>query len=78
MVTYDNSPEVRELYDWCDVFEEHEWQYTINRTDDQKNGLKLADGYKSRRQKGRELFIKNYDISSMPLYDHVVTTAAVR
>ena len=70
MVTYDNSPEVRELYDWCDVFEEQEWQYTINRTDDQKNGRKLADGYKSKRQKGRELFIKNYDIESMPLFDY--------
>lgn len=78
MVTYDNSPEVRELYGWCGVFEEHEWQYTINRTDDQRNGRKLADGYKSKRQKGRELFIKNYDIASMPLFDHAPVAAVAQ
>ena len=61
LITYDNSQGVRELYDWCDVMEEKEWQYTIKRTDDQKNGKKLADGHKSKRSNGRELFIKNYD-----------------
>ena len=78
MVTYDNSPEVRDIYNWCDILEEHEWQYTISRTDDQKNGRKLADGYKSRRQKGRELFIKNYDISDMPLLNYTPIAIATR
>ncbi len=76
MITYDNSPKVWELYKWCDVLEEHEWQYTINRTDDQKNGRKLVDGYKSKRQNGRELFIKNYDISAMPLFGDMPMVAA--
>ncbi len=61
LITYDNSEGVKEMYDWCNVLEEKEWQYTINRTDDQKNGKKRADGHKSQRSNGRELFIKNYD-----------------
>lgn len=67
LITYDNSPGVRELYDWCDVLEEQEWQYTINRTDDQKNGKKLVDGHKSKRSKGREVFIKNYDTNNIEI-----------
>ena len=56
LVTYDNSPEVRELYDWATEIHEKEWNYTINRTDDQKNGSdKIGNRYK-----GREIFIVNY------------------
>ena len=65
LITYDNSPEVRELYKWCDVLEEQEWQYTISRTDDQKNNKKLAQGHSSPRSNGREVFIKNYDINNV-------------
>ena len=72
LVTYDNSEGVRELYDWCGVMEDQEWQYTISRTDDQKNGKKLADGHKSKRGKGRELFIKNYNGDSVALCSPVV------
>ncbi|MBE8233568.1 MAG: DNA adenine methylase [Endozoicomonadaceae bacterium] len=61
LITYDNSEDIKKLYQWCNVIEEQEWQYTINRTDDQKNGKKLADGYTQKRSKGRELFVKNYD-----------------
>ena len=57
LLTYDNSPEIRELYDWTYMMHEKEWNYTINRTDDQKNGT----GKKGSRYKGRELFIVNYD-----------------
>lgn len=67
LITYDNSIEVRDLYAWCDIFEEREWQYTISRTDDQRNGRKLADGYRAERQNGKELFIKNYLIGAPTL-----------
>lgn len=56
MITYDNSPEVRELYSWVTEIHEKEWNYTINRTDDQKNGSKR----KGSRSKGREIFLVNY------------------
>ncbi len=71
LITYDNSKRIRELYDWCEVVEEHEWQYTINRTDDQKNGKKSADGHKSKRYNGREVFIKNYDKNSIEICNPV-------
>lgn len=57
LLTYDNSPEVRELYEWADAILEREWNYTINRTDDQKNGTNR----KGTRYKGKELFILNYN-----------------
>ncbi len=56
MITYDNSPEVRELYSWAKEIHEKQWNYTINRTDDQKNGTDK----KGIRYKGREIFIANY------------------
>lgn len=57
LLTYDDSPEVRELYDWTYEMHEKAWNYTINRTDDQKNGTNK----KGVRYKGHELFIVNYD-----------------
>jgi len=57
LITYDDSLEVRELYTWAEAMHEKEWNYTINRTDDQKNGT----GKKGARYKGHELFIVNYD-----------------
>ena len=57
MLTYDNSREVRELYEWATITLEKEWNYTINRTDDQKNGTNR----KGTRYKGREVFILNYN-----------------
>ncbi len=64
LLTYDNSPEVRELYDWATEMHDKEWNYTINRTDDQKNGQKKENNFKGARYKGKELFIVNY-ISSV-------------
>ncbi len=57
LLTYDDSPEVRELYCWAHSMHQKEWNYTINRTDDQKNGTKK----KGVRYKGHELFIVNYN-----------------
>ena len=59
LITYDYSAEVRELYQWAERLEEQQWHYTIARTDDQKAGRKLADGHRSSRKNGRELFISN-------------------
>jgi DNA adenine methylase len=59
LLTYDDCPEVRELYDWC-YFQQAEWNYTIGRTDDQKGGRRLASGYRGRRKPAKELFITNY------------------
>ncbi len=57
LLTYDDNPTIRELYDWAHNLHEKEWNYTINRTDDQKNG----SNKKGSRYKGRELFIVNFD-----------------
>ena len=48
------------MYGWALSVSVRQWNYTINRTDDQKNGLKKEDGFKSVRHKGSELFIRNY------------------
>ncbi len=57
LLTYDDSHEVRELYDWAHAMHEKQWNYTINRTDDQKN----RTSKKGTRYKGHELFIVNYN-----------------
>jgi DNA adenine methylase len=61
LITYDNCPEIKEMYNWCSELLDKEWNYTINRTDDQKNGKKLKDGFKNERYKGKEIFITNYN-----------------
>lgn len=55
-ITYDNTPEIRELYSWMTEMYDKEWNYCIQRTDDQKNGTSR----KGERYKGKELFILNY------------------
>ena len=55
-LTYDNTPEIRELYSWMTEMHDKEWNYCIQRTDDQKNGT----AKKGERYKGKELFILNY------------------
>lgn len=65
LITYDNCLEIRKMYDWCFSMQDNEWNYTINRTDDQKNKLKLKDGHKSGRYKGKEVFITNYNIDEV-------------
>jgi DNA adenine methylase len=66
LMTYDNSPEVRDLYKWAHDMHEKEWNYTINRTDDQKNGTDK----KGARYKGKEIFIVNYNsVKQTPLFN---------
>lgn len=57
LITYDNSPEIRDLYKWATGMYDRQWNYTINRTDDQKNGTNR----KGTRYKGKEVFIVNYE-----------------
>jgi DNA adenine methylase len=64
LITYDNTFEVREMYEWAMDIHDKEWNYTISRTDDQKNGKKLEHNYRGERYKGKEIFILNYDSSS--------------
>ncbi|HEY5463996.1 MAG TPA: DNA adenine methylase [Hanamia sp.] len=56
-ITYDNVPEIRELYNWMAEMHDKEWNYCIQRTDDQKNGTMK----KGERYKGKELFLLNYN-----------------
>lgn len=60
LLTYDNIKEVRELYSWTNLIMDKEWNYTINRTDDQRNGTVN----KGSRYKGQEVFILNYNPES--------------
>ncbi|MEH2199768.1 DNA adenine methylase [Nostoc sp.] len=60
LITYDNSEEIRNLYEWALEIHNKEWNYTINRTDDQKNGKSKQDNFKGERYKGKEIFILNY------------------
>ena len=61
LLTYDNHPVVRDLYGWAHM-DNREWNYAINRTDDQRRGAKLKDGFRGVRDKGTELFVRNYDV----------------
>lgn len=55
-ITYDNVPEIREMYNWVHEMYDKEWNYCIQRTDDQTG--QTHD--KGQRYKGKELFIINY------------------
>jgi DNA adenine methylase len=63
LLTYDRSPQIRSLYGWAPIHNGQQWNYTINRTDDQKNGVKKADGFRQSRRQGLEIFIRNYPMS---------------
>jgi DNA adenine methylase len=61
LLTYDDCEEIRDMYkQYC--VREANWNYTIARTDDQKNKKKLSDGHKGKRKSGSELFISNYSL----------------
>lgn len=62
LLTYDDHPDIRDLYDWTSSIDGQRWNYTISRTDDQQNGLQKRDGFYRPRDKGNELFIRNYVI----------------
>lgn len=72
LLTYDNSPEIRDMYSWSTQMLDREWNYTINRTDDQSK--KTSD--KGKRYMGKEIFIMNYattiiEQAPLPLQLHV-------
>jgi DNA adenine methylase len=60
MITYDNSQEIWDLYDWAKEIHEKEWNYAISRTDDQKKIKTRPEDEKGTRPKGKEIFILNY------------------
>ena len=69
LLTYDNHPDILDLYRWVSSTTVQQWNYTINRTDDQRNGLKRRDGFRGGRDKCSELFIRNYDVPLPQLFD---------
>lgn len=71
-ITYDNIPEIRDLYNWMLEMHDKEWNYCIQRTDDQKNGT----AKKGERYKGKELFILNYEGELATLREEEVTYAS--
>lgn len=50
LLTYDDCPEIKDLYQWANIIEES-WFYSISN--------------KIQRTKGKELFILNYDIGNL-------------
>jgi DNA adenine methylase len=75
LLTYDNCPEIKELYGWARGIYEKEWNYAINRTDDQKNGSKQ----KGTRYKGKEIFIVNYDsLKQVSIFQHSIAQEALK
>lgn len=60
LVTYDNDPTIKSMYSWAKAIYDKEWNYTINRTDDQRKSA--CNGNESRpRYKGQEIFIVNFE-----------------
>ncbi len=61
LLTYDDHPEIREMYSWADSLLAKEWNYMIYRTDDQtKEGNGKDKKHNGKRYKGQELFVLNY------------------
>jgi DNA adenine methylase len=61
-LTYDNTDEVLDMYEWANYVEPAEWNYTISRTDDQtiSKAEREKNKVKRPRDKGKEVFILNY------------------
>lgn len=55
-ISYDNTPDIVELYSWAKEIHTAEWNYCIQRTDDQKE----KTNEKGHRYKGKELFILDF------------------
>lgn len=58
LLTYDNTQDVRDLYDWVTDKQAKQWIYTLNRTDyaKSKDGTEEIRG---ERYEGKEIFIVN-------------------
>lgn len=65
-ITYDNSKEVRYLYSWMEEIHDKEWNYCIQRTDDQRN----KTNKKGSRYKGKEVFILNFNSNNGSYKNH--------
>lgn len=63
-ITYDNNEDIREMYSFLPYMYDKEWNYCISRTDNQKEHKRLEDGYSGKRDKGKELFILNYNVNA--------------
>lgn len=63
-ITYDNNEDIREMYSFLPYMYDKEWNYCINRTDNQREHKRLEDGYSGKRDKGKELFILNYNVNA--------------
>jgi len=62
LITYDDEPEIREMYSWAKHILEKEWNYMIYRTDDQtKDGNGEGKKHFKKRYMGSEIFILNYN-----------------
>ena len=57
LLTYDDCEDIRDMYSWAEDIIDKEWNYCINRTDDQKNHAVR----KGARYKGKEVFILNFE-----------------
>ena len=60
LLTYDDCPYIRNLYGWAQSIEAKQWNYAIQRTDDQKSKARKNHGTKGSRYKGQEIFVRNY------------------
>lgn len=67
LITYDNSKEIWDFYNWAHNIEEKEWNYTISRTDDQTKNGTISKNPTGKRNKGKEIFIMNYPLTKITL-----------
>lgn len=68
LLTYDDHPDIRDLYSWATEILDKTWNYTIYRTDDQtKDGRSKDKKFNGKRYKGQEIFIINYKPSKNTL-----------
>ncbi|MHA1815288.1 MAG: DNA adenine methylase [Candidatus Heimdallarchaeaceae archaeon] len=70
LITYDNDPDIRELYSWATSIMDKSWNYMIYRTDDQTKEKNGNDKHHGKRYKGKEVFIINYDSKGSTLDDY--------
>ncbi len=79
LLTYDNCTEIKDMYEWAYGIYDKEWNYTIERTDDQrkeKNKSEDDDKEYGERDKGKEVFIVNYDSINIDQLDMFEVQAA--
>ena len=53
LLTYDDHPAIRDIYQWADHLSSHEWIYRMT-------GKKSKDEFNVSLSKGQEIFIRNY------------------